>query len=154
VTEPSQRDRLADTLRAALPLTAALGVEVIEASLQRVQLRLPLAANLNHEHTAFGGSIASAGMLAAWGLLWLRLPMLPVERPSLVIAESHLRFIRPIADAFDATAEWPATLSIEEVAQKLRTKHRCRLPIRSELTCRGKLAAAHDGTFVIQEQTS
>ena len=62
-------------LRARIPLTASLGVRVAEANLDCVQLSAPLAANINHSGTVFGGSAAAVATLAAWSLLICALPL-------------------------------------------------------------------------------
>ncbi|HBQ60600.1 MAG TPA: thioesterase, partial [Balneolaceae bacterium] len=38
-----------------IPITKALGVEVVEFSKEGVQFKAPLTNNINHRSTAFGG---------------------------------------------------------------------------------------------------
>ena len=47
-------------LLAHVPLAGAMGVRVVEAGEAGVRLALPLAPNLNHHGTAFGGSVSAA----------------------------------------------------------------------------------------------
>lgn len=56
-----------------IPITAAMGVEVLEASRTTVATRLPLAPNANHLGTSYAGSLFTAaellgGLLASTGL--------------------------------------------------------------------------------------
>ena len=142
------RADLAAYVAANLPLAGAMGVEVLDAGEDRVRLRVPLGPNLNHERTAFGGSLAAAGMLAGWGLLWVRARRLD-PAPRLVIAEGQMRFIRPVRGDFEAACEWPRPDAWQAALDRLVATGRARVPLRSELTYAGKVAAAHAGTFVL-----
>jgi hypothetical protein len=65
---------LADTesyLHEHIPISRALGVTVVRADAGGVELRAPLAANINHRSTVFGGSAISVAILAAWTLVHL-----------------------------------------------------------------------------------
>ena len=54
-----------------IPLSQAMQVTVVEASLQQVVLTVPLAPNINHRETVFGGSASAVANLAAWSMLHL-----------------------------------------------------------------------------------
>lgn len=53
-------------LHRQIPLSAAMQVSVVSATLDSVVLSAPLAPNINHKYTAFGGSVSALGILAAW----------------------------------------------------------------------------------------
>ena len=57
-----------------------MGVEVIEAAWNGVTLRAPLAPNINHRETVFGGSASAVAILAAWAILYVRLQQGTVEK--------------------------------------------------------------------------
>ena len=71
----------------------------------------PVALNSNHLRTAFGGSINAVATLAAYGLLWLELREHGVH---VVVAESSIRFLRPVRETIRAIClrpdpeEWAA----------------------------------------------
>jgi thioesterase domain-containing protein len=67
------RWELAQYLHEHIPLSRAMGVEVVEATWDGVSLRAPLAPNINHRETVFGGSASAVAILAAWALLYVRL---------------------------------------------------------------------------------
>ena len=81
-------------------------VEVLEATRERVRLAAPLAPNVNHRGTVFGGSAAALATLAAWALLHLRLAA-EGYGGRLVIRRSTVDFEQPIAGGFEAAAEAP-----------------------------------------------
>ena len=72
-TDPVTPRDLEVYLHEHIPLSQAMQVSVVEASPDRVVLRAPLAPNINHRDTVFGGSSASLAMLASWLLLLVRL---------------------------------------------------------------------------------
>ena len=139
---------LADVLCRELPLSRAMGVAVASASPELVRLALPLNGNVNHQGTAFGGSLSAAGMLAGWGLIWLRARRLD-PAPRLVIAESQTRFIRPAHADFEAICDWPRPDAWEVAAAQLARHGRCRLSLRTEIRCGEQVVAAHDGDFAL-----
>ncbi|MCP4171556.1 MAG: hypothetical protein GY758_12370 [Fuerstiella sp.] len=49
-----------------IPITAAIGVQILEATADRVEISAPLAPNINHRETVFGGNAAAVATLAAW----------------------------------------------------------------------------------------
>ncbi|MEL7238834.1 MAG: YiiD C-terminal domain-containing protein, partial [Planctomycetota bacterium] len=132
---------------AHLPLTSAMAVTVRRADPSGVELAIPLEPNLNHEGTAFGGSISTGGILAGWGLLWVRTQRLP-QPPRLVIAHSSTRYIRPVGGDFKVVCHAPNDKLCRQFEETLAATGKARLALRSELTCDGKIAAVHDGVYV------
>ena len=54
----------------ALPIfTAHFAVQVTAFDDSSIRLRAPLAANINHRDTVFGGSLSSIGILAGWSII-------------------------------------------------------------------------------------
>ncbi|MFB3040360.1 MAG: YiiD C-terminal domain-containing protein, partial [Candidatus Poribacteria bacterium] len=64
---------LEEYLHEHIPLSKAIGVKVVEADSAGVTLSAPLAPNINHRETVFGGSASAVAILAAWTLLYVRL---------------------------------------------------------------------------------
>ena len=60
-------------LHGHIPLSAAMQVSVDAVAADGVTLRAPLAPNINHRETVFGGSASAVAILAAWSLLHTRL---------------------------------------------------------------------------------
>ncbi len=56
-------------LQDRIPLSRAMAVEVRTASPAGVTLFAPLAPNINHRDTVFGGSASALAILAAWSAL-------------------------------------------------------------------------------------
>src|SRR5580658_2826783 len=97
----------------------------IEVSEQVVRLRAPLAPNVNHRATVFGGSASTLAILSAWSLLHVRLQG-RVSGASIVIQRHSMNYERPITGDFEAHAvlvapeEWPKFLRTLERWGKAR----------------------------------
>ena len=93
-----------DRLKCKMPFTAAMGVEVLDYQPNEVTLLAPLSQNLNYHNTAFGGSIATLGILAGWMLLNLQLNGDPEDCElapfHIVIQESRTEYLTPIGMIF------------------------------------------------------
>src|ERR1700761_2285453 len=138
---------LEDYLHAHIPLSAAMQVAVVAVQAQGVTLRAPLAPNINHRDTVFGGSASAVAILAAWSLLHTRMRAEGVTA-RLVIQSNTMDYLAPIAGDFTARsalaepAQWPRFL------HTLARMRRARLRVTAQLECDGQLAGRLTGEFV------
>lgn len=79
----------------AMPAVRAMAIRPLDYDGQRLRLIAPLAANLNDKGCAFGGSLASAMTLAAWGLVVQKLSEAGL-RAEVFVADSTLRYLAPL----------------------------------------------------------
>ena len=86
-----------------IPLSQAMEVSVVEASALQVVLSAPLAPNINHRDTVFGGSASAVAILAAWSMLHLRLSAEELGS-RLVIQRNTMDYLVPIDGCFPL---WP-----------------------------------------------
>ena len=93
-------------LRTNIPLTIAMDVSAVRVEPDTVVLEAPLAPNINHRKTVFGGSASALGILAAWSLVHLRLAETKLEH-RLVIQRNTMSYDAPIEGTFTATARTP-----------------------------------------------
>ena len=130
-----------------IPLTCAMGLSVRSIDAAGVKVAAPLAANINHQDTAFGGSIATLGILAGWSMLHIMLKEAGIEA-RIVIQSASVSYYRPIITELEASCARPDAAGWELFMDTLRRAKTARIPLRSELYCNGKIAATHDGMFV------
>lgn len=143
---PTQQ--LQDSLYERIPLSRAMGVTVLQADPERVVLRAPLAPNVNHSGTVFGGSASSVAVLAAWALVEVRLQS--VAQPGrIVIRRSAMDFEQPIVADFTACAESPAAADWERLLSTLRRGRMGRIVVRSVLECEGTQVGELEGEFAV-----
>ncbi len=134
-------------LRARIPLAASLGVRVAEANLERVRLSAPLAANINHSGTVFGGSAAAVATLAAWSLLHLRLATACISART-VIQRSRMEYDRPMTEDFEAHCRLEDPQAWDRFTGLLARRGRARLPLQATLFCAGQSVGRFEGEFV------
>jgi thioesterase domain-containing protein len=130
-----------------IPLSRALAVRVEHLGPELARLSAPLAPNLNHRQTAFGGSVAALAILAGWSWLLGRL----ADRsplPRLVIQEETVEYLAPIGAAFEAVCPAPAETAWRRFVRALDGRGRGRLELAAEVTCQGKVAAKFRGLYV------
>ncbi|MBS1168385.1 MAG: thioesterase [Proteobacteria bacterium] len=142
-----EQDDLESYLHEQIPLSAAMGVSVHSVTEESVTLAAPLAPNINHKSTVFGGSASALSILAAWSTLHVRL--LRAGLPSEIVIQSNtMDYERPMRGEFVATgvigaaADWPGFLKM------LERRKRARIEIEARLTCEGEAVGAFRGRFV------
>ena len=140
--------QLQDSLYQRIPLSRAMGVTVLDADPDRVVLRAPLAPNVNHSGTVFGGSAASVAVLAAWSLVAVRLQA-AAQSGRIVIRRSTMEFEQPIMADFTAIAESPAAADWDRLLATLRRDRMGRIVVRSLLECAGTRVGELEGEFAV-----
>ena len=134
-------------LRRHIPLSAAMGVRVLACEPQGVTLVAPLAPNINHRATVFGGSASAIAILAAW--TWLHFTLRAAGQPSrLVIQKNTVDYLAPIAGEFEAHCAAPPAATVEKFLRTLARHGKARLTIGAVLTCDGKKAVTFAGDYV------
>jgi thioesterase domain-containing protein len=134
-------------LHAAIPLSAAMGVEVRSASASRVCLWAPLAPNINHNQTVFGGSGVVLATLSAWTLLHLRLQQAGMHG-QLVIQRSSMEYERPIAGDFSARCEFDQEEPWTRFCTLFLRRGRARLTLPAQLCSAADVMGSFVGDFV------
>jgi thioesterase domain-containing protein len=134
-------------LHSRIPITAAMGVEVLAADDAGVRLRAPIGPNINHRSTVYGGSACSLAILSAWTLLFVRLRE-PSLRSHIVIQRNTIEYLRPLCGDFEAFCIAPAEADWERFTHSLARRSRARITLHSELRSGEELGAAYHGTYV------
>jgi len=115
-------DDLQAYLATHIPLSTAMQVHVAIAEDNHIELRAPLAPNVNHRGTVFGGSIASLATLACWSLLWVRTRDWE-PAPHLVVRRSKIDYDHPAQGEFRAIARIPPEMDWELPLLAAHTRH-------------------------------
>jgi thioesterase domain-containing protein len=130
-----------------IPLSKAMAVYVQTASAECVTLSAPLAPNINHRETVFGGSASALAILSAWSLLHLRLKQEQLDG-RIVIQKSTMNFERPIVAHFTATAALSEASAWPKFVNMLGRKGRARISVVATLHCREEKVGEFAGDFV------
>lgn len=130
-----------------IPLTAHLGADVIAYDGRTVRLRAPLAQNINHRSTAFGGSLSAVAILSGWTLLYLKLKEAGIAN-QLVIQKSSFDFSEPVDGDFEACCSIPEDAQWERFLKTLKRHKRARISVASEVTFPSGKGGVHEGVYV------
>jgi thioesterase domain-containing protein len=130
-----------------IPLSKAMQVSVTSVQSDGVTLRAPLAPNINHRDTVFGGSASAVAILAGWSLLHARLASVGLSS-RLVIQRNTMEYDHPIADAFTARSFLQSPASWEKFVVMLKRRGRARITVACVLECDGTIAGRLEGEFV------
>lgn len=130
-----------------IPLTSHLGAVVDSFDSNSVTISAPLAPNLNHRNTAFGGSISALGILSGWTLLFLKLKESGIKN-RLVIQKSSFDFQDPIDEDFCATCTLPDAATWEKFLKTLAKHGRARIAVHSRIESPSGAGGHHEGVYV------
>ncbi len=131
-----------------IPLSRAMAIEVRAATVERAQLYAPLAPNINHRDTVFGGSASAVAILAAWSVVRTRM----VEEGlvgRIVIRRSSMSYERAIADGFTATADAPGAREWARLRTAIARGRPGRVHVTARLECNGAAVGQLEGEFVV-----
>ncbi|MGE0354541.1 MAG: YiiD C-terminal domain-containing protein [Gemmatimonadales bacterium] len=137
-------------LRTEMPITEHLGVRVVGHDDGCLVLSAPLSANVNHKGTAFAGSLNAAATLACWGVVWLAVRDAG-RRAHVVIQDSSIRYLRPVAGDFEAVACAPAAAQLKALLAALDRRGRGRVSLTAQVRDDRGIAVEFHGRYVVLE---
>jgi thioesterase domain-containing protein len=134
-------------LRGHIPLSAAMRVTVDAVAADGVILRAPLAPNINHRETVFGGSASAVAILAAWSLLHTRL-LADGVAARLVIQRNTMDYDAPILGEFTARSALETPEQWPRFTRTLARMGRARVRASAVLESDGQVVGRLTGEFV------
>lgn len=134
-------------LHGHIPLTVAMGVRVKIATPGRVELAAPLAPNINHHETVFGGSASALATLSAWTLVHVGLRHANVEATT-VIQRNVMSYEEPIHGDFSAVCTLIDDTAWQRFLKTLARRDRARITMNAHLMFDGRQVASFEGDFV------
>jgi len=139
-------DYLERYLHEHIPLSSAMEVRVLAIDPDGVTLGAPLAPNINHRDTVFGGSASALAILAGWSFVHVALAALGPHR--VVIQRNSMDYSAPMLGDFTARSfvadpdDWRRFLSM------VKRKGRARIAVTAVLESDGVRCAMFEGSFV------
>ena len=127
-----------------IPISRALGVTVSDYTGDALALKAPLSANINHQHSAFGGSLFSVAALAGWGLMQLKLSELLLDCNTVVMG-GEVSYQRPVYDDLLCVCRLPD--DADAMFDRLVKEGATTTSLVSSYECEGKVAMTLNGTF-------
>jgi len=140
-------------LHVQIPMTRQMGIVVTDFSAEGVVATAPLEANINHQQSAFGGSIAALGIVTGFVAIWGNLKSRGLET-ELVIQHSETDFSKPALSNMEARSRPLSDAALDAFTTTLAGRGRAQIMVTSDIFSDGKLIASNRGTFVAIDQNS
>lgn len=140
------KEVLTEYIVSNIPILHSVGLEVSELTENKIKISAPLFDNRNHYGSAFGGSIATLGIVAGWAILIYKIKEENIQA-TLVIKSSNTEYLLPIKDNFYAE------VSIKEIDwEKLKTKfiskQKAGIEVTADIISEGKVCARQKSVYV------
>ncbi len=133
-----------------IPLTQAMGLHVVRADSEEVRLTAPLEPNVNHQGTAFGGSISALAMATGWCAMRLAVG----EDAQIVIQTAEINYLLPIQGLIEAHCACPSEKDAQKLRDRVAQRGRARTTFDVRLESEGILCARLVGKYVALKITT
>jgi thioesterase domain-containing protein len=120
-------------LHERIPLSRALGCQVVAADRRGVHLRAPLEPNTNMHGTAFAGSLASLSLLSGW--IWVVVALRERgEQAAVVVSRCEVAYLAPVDGELNVHCAPPEPAEWQTFSDSLRERGRARLSLASTVS--------------------
>lgn len=140
-------EELKSYIRGNIPLTDFMDFNIDELSDFSIKVSVPIKPNGNHYNTAFGGSIATLGILCGWALLHSKMIEEKVSG-TIVIKQSTTKYIAPARTDFQASCEDLTFEKWQNFKTELAQNGKAVLTLHSVLTSEKNLTAKQESVYV------
>jgi len=131
-----------------IPMTKIMGMKILELSRESVCVAMPHAPNVNHQGSAFGGSIDSLFFVTSWAYVQLLIEDIE-PHPRIVGRRGKTTFSKPIKSDFEAKVLMPDEAAIQVFIDDLTLKGKGRIKAKAVVEYEGEIAAEFEGDFVV-----
>lgn len=142
-------NELQTLLHHEIPLTEAMGIQVVSLAKTELLLSAPLSLNDNHKATAFGGSLNTLAITTGWSLIQTRLLDINIEA-QVVIQESHCRYLKPVKQDLLCRSLPIDKQRWQRFVKTLEKYSRARIEVNCVTEYDGEVALEYQGTYVAQ----
>ena len=132
-----------------IPISLAMGVRVQSFDGILLELTAPLKPNINHQLSAFGGSLTALSALTGWGLVQLQLGKLG-QIGNTVVSHSEATFLKPVRSELLCRSRVPD--SIDSFESNLLDKGRAELTLLTEIVINDEIAMTTSSRFVVHRK--
>jgi len=147
----TQAQALEAVLHRDIPLTRDMRVKVLSWHDRTLRLHLPLAPNVNHKSTLFGGSLYCGAVLAGWGWLHVRLREAGIDDGHIVIQEGQISYPLPVKTDAVAICDAPDEAIWDRFLKMYERRGRARLTLDTRIVAQDsdETAVTFSGQFVL-----
>ncbi len=131
-----------------IPITNEMGLTVCNYEDNLIKIKGSLEKNINHKHTAFGGSINTFLTLSCWAMVYKHIKKIDKEA-HVVIQSSSVKYIKPIKEDFYVTCALTDEKKIIKFLKTYEKFGKSRIVLESNIIGSNGVEATFTGQFVV-----
>jgi thioesterase domain-containing protein len=139
---------LQQTWHREIPISAAMGISVVEGDAGTILVHAPLAPNINLHGTAFAGSLYAVAALTGWGMTWLALKTRDLDG-SIVLAEGHIEYAKAVSETIVCRCDFDA-LAQERQLERLRAARKTVFTLHVTIGTGNEVACRFEGRYAVR----
>jgi thioesterase domain-containing protein len=144
-------EALQQAYQTLIPISQHMGIQAVSYDGQCLRVTAPLANNINHQQSAFGGSLFSLVALAGWGLLQLKITELGLDCTT-VIAGGEVGYQVPVVAELVCDCRLPA--AYEDFASRLLQTGKASILLDTGIMQGDASAMTFSGRYVVRQTGS
>jgi thioesterase domain-containing protein len=141
---------LGQTWHREIPISAAMGIEILECDAHELVVEAPLAPNINVHGTAFAGSLYAVTALTGWGMMWLALKARGVDA-SIVLAQGHIRYVKAVRGAIRCVSRFEPDAQ-QRALERLAESGRSVFALEASISADGEPAIRFEGKYAVRRR--
>lgn len=130
-----------------IPITKAMGIEVLQFTPSRVRMLAKFDANINDKLTAFGGSINSLMTICGWSMVFRNIKEIDSD-VDIVIKKSSINYLAPIKEDFIAECELNNDKARKEFVETYSREKKSRINLKISIKNETTTFAEYEGQYV------
>jgi thioesterase domain-containing protein len=142
-----KNEKLERFLFEKIPLAKALAIRVVRVNGESAEISAPLAPNMNHMGTAFGGSLNAVLVLTCYSWLFNALEERGLAA-HVVLKGNTIKYRCPVDNDFSAICSSPPKVEVERFFTTMKRKNRAQILLKAVVPWNGGIASEFDGVFV------
>ena len=139
--------KIESLIRDGIPIARTMDIRVLASDPHRVELGTPFLGNQNDKGTVFAGCLYSIAVLSGWAYV-NRVLLDHGLTASAMVAESSMRYLKPVRGDFRSVCECRDEGKIAEFAAKLKTAGKGSINLETTVSADGIVAARFSGRYV------
>jgi thioesterase domain-containing protein len=141
-------DALQHAYHTLIPISKHMGLQAQAYDGQCLRVSAPLANNVNHQQSAFGGSLFSVVALAGWGILQLKITEMDLDCNT-VIAGGEVSYQLPVFSELVCECRLPP--DYPAFAAKLRETGKASILLETAILVDNTPAMTFSGKYVVRQ---
>lgn len=142
-------DSLEQSFHELIPLSTAMGLRADAYDGKSLTVSAPLAPNINHQQSAFGGSLFAVAALAGWGLMQMKLSELMLDCNTVVMG-GEVTYSKPVYDDLICTCRLPD--DAEAFFERLDVEGKATTQLTCTFECDGEVAMQLQGNYFLNKR--